>query len=260
MTQRPTTIELPEVTVSESEGVRYLHLGTPWIQGAMRIARPLAIELEYVQRMMAWMLWRPSAELGQGHAVQLGLGAAAITRFTHGALKMRTTAVELNPDVIAACRHAFRLPQTGPSFAMVQADAMHWLQHDRAARDIAVLQVDLYDHEAAAPVLDDAAFYRACFESLAFDGGLMTVNLFGRHASFAESAARIAAVFGLDQCWSLRPTREGNTVLVAARNAVVPERDELLRRADSIEARFGLPARKWLRMVRPLDPSLLRSA
>jgi spermidine synthase len=260
MNQCNTDAELPEVTVSESGGVRYLHLGTPWIQGAMRISQPLAIELEYVQRMMAWMLWRPTAELAQGHAVQLGLGAAAITRFTHGALKMRTTAVELNPQVVAACRHAFRLPQAGPQFAMVQADAMQWLLHDRAAREVAALQVDLYDHEAAAPVLDDEAFYRACFEALAFDGGLMTVNLFGRHASFAESAARIATVFGIEQCWSLRPTREGNTVVVAARNAVVPDREELLRRADSIEARFELPARKWLRMVRPLDPSLLKQA
>jgi spermidine synthase len=260
MNQQYKRAELPEVTVSESGGVRYLHLGTPWIQGAMRISQPLAIELEYVQRMMAWMLWRPSAELAEGHAVQLGLGAAAITRFTHGALKMRTTAVELNPEVIAACRHAFRLPQPGPKFDMVQADAMQWLLHDRAAREIAVLQVDLYDHEAAAPVIDDEAFYRACFESLAFDGGLMTVNLFGRHASFAESAARIAAVFGIEQCWSLRPTREGNTVVVAARNAEVPDREELVRRADSIEALYRLPARKWLRMVRPLDPSLLKLA
>ena len=47
---------LPEVTISESDGVRYLHLGTPWIQGAMRIDEPLAIDLEYVRRMMVWML------------------------------------------------------------------------------------------------------------------------------------------------------------------------------------------------------------
>ena len=42
--------DLPEVTISESAGVRYLHLGTPWVQGAMRIDDPIAIELEYVRR------------------------------------------------------------------------------------------------------------------------------------------------------------------------------------------------------------------
>jgi spermidine synthase len=83
-------------TMSESDGVRYLHLGTPWVQGAMRVRAPQALELEYVQRMMAWMLLRPSAELTRGHAVQLGLGAASITRYCHGVMRMRTTAVELN--------------------------------------------------------------------------------------------------------------------------------------------------------------------
>src|SRR5262247_3099483 len=94
------TAKLPEATISEIDGVRYLHLDTPWVQGAMHIRRPRTVVLEYVQRMLAWMLWRPQEALSEGHAVQLGLGAAAITRFTHRTLHMRTTAVELNPAVI----------------------------------------------------------------------------------------------------------------------------------------------------------------
>ena len=61
MAEREAPAELPEVTMSESAGVRYLHLGTPWIQGAMRIDAPLEIELEYVRRMMVWMLSRRRA-------------------------------------------------------------------------------------------------------------------------------------------------------------------------------------------------------
>lgn len=82
----------------------------------------------------------------------------------------------------------------------------------------------------------------------------MSVNLFGRDSSFDTSIARIAAAFGSDQVWSLRPTREGNTVVVAGRGVLVPERDVLSANAAAIESRFGslgLPARKWLRMVRP---------
>src|SRR5947209_8773640 len=93
--------QLEPATMSEEDGVRYLHLGTPWVQGAMRLRKPQAIELEYVQRMMAWMLWRPRAEVASGHAVQLGLGAGTITRFTRKVMRMRTTAVEINPTVIA---------------------------------------------------------------------------------------------------------------------------------------------------------------
>jgi spermidine synthase len=35
----------PPATITEFEGVRSLHLGTSWVQGAMRLARPDAIEL-----------------------------------------------------------------------------------------------------------------------------------------------------------------------------------------------------------------------
>jgi hypothetical protein len=85
----------------------------------------------------------------------------------------------------------------------------------------------------------------------------MAVNLFGRDASYERSLARIVEAFGADQVWSLRPTREGNTVVVAGRGVIVPDRDELTQRAATIEDRFprhGLPARKWLRMVRPYEP------
>jgi spermidine synthase len=246
--------EHPSVSFSEFEGVRYLHLGdTPWVQGAMNLRTPRTLELEYVQRMMAWMLWRPTPELAQGHAVQLGLGAASITRFCHQVLRFdKVTAVELNPTVIAACRHAFRLPADSPRLQVVCADAQAWVADAQHTASVQVLNVDLYDQEAAAPVLDSLAFYADCRRVLA-PGGLMTVNLFGRHASFAESARKIAAAFGAQQGWRLQPTKEGNTVVVAAAGVHVPERDELIRRAATIEQRSGLPARKWLRMVRPIS-------
>jgi len=244
--------DLPTATISEHDGLRTLHLGdTPWVQGAMLVREPRRIVLEYVQRMMAWMLWRDSAELARGHAVQLGLGAGAITRFCHQVLRLdRITAVELNPAVIAACRHGFRLPADDARLSVVEGDAQAWLSDDTHLQSAQVLNVDLYDHEAAAPVLDSADFYAACRGVLAH-GGVMSVNLFGRAASFERSAAHIAAAFGADQVWSLRPTREGNTVVVAARGVVVPERAVLSARAANIERHYGLPAAKWLRMVRP---------
>jgi len=245
-------------TLSEYDGVRFLHLDSIWVQGAMRIRKPQVLELEYIQRMLAWMLWRDDAELATGQAVQLGLGAGALTRFCSQVLKMRTTAVEINPTVIAACRSWFHVPEDNERLQVVNLDAARWLVRAEP-QQVAVLNVDLYDHEAASPVLDDEDFYAACRTVLA-DGGLMTVNLFGRNASFARSASRVARVFGSDQVWTLAPTKEGNTVVVAARGVQVPDRAELERRAANIEARYlgyGLPARKWLRLVRPLPLSII---
>ena len=247
--------DLAPATISEADGVRYLHLGTPWVQGAMRIRQSLDLELEYIQRMMVWMLLRPQDQLTRGHAVQLGLGAAAITRFCHSSLRMRCTAVELNPSVIDACRLWFHLPSDSARFRMIEMDAARYVADPQHIESAQVLCVDLYDHDAASPVLDSAAFYADCHRLLA-DGGVMTVNLFGRDASFERSARRIAAVFGAEQVRTLRPTREGNTIVLALKSAQMPERDTLSARADNIEHRFKLPAKKWLRMIRPLEPDV----
>jgi spermidine synthase len=245
---------LAGATISEFDGVRYLHLGTDWVQGAMRIRAPRKLELEYIQRMMAWLLWRPTDALAHGRAVQLGLGAAAITRFTHQVLRWPTTVVELNPSVIQACRLWFHLPDDDDRLQVVHADAARWVLQDAHLQSADALCVDLYDHDAAAPVLDDEDFYRACRGVLA-PGGLMTVNLFGRDASFERSAERVAAAFDADQVWQLAPTKEGNTVLVAGREVAVPDRETLSARADAIEDRYGLKARKWLRLVSPWRPA-----
>ena len=245
--------ELAPATISEADGVRYLHLGTPWVQGAMRIRKPLALELEYIQRMMAWMLLRAPAELARGHAVQLGLGAAAITRYTHSVLKMRTTAVELNPTVIDACRIWFKLPADTARLKVLAMNAADFAADPQRRESADVLCVDLYDHAAASPVLDSPDFYRDC-RGLLVDGGVLSVNLFGRDASFERSAHRIARVFGADRIASLRPTKEGNTIVVALKDTPWPGRDALAARADNIETRFQLPARKWLRMIRPRVP------
>ena len=57
--------ELPPVTISEHDGVRYLHLGSIWIQGGMRMRKPDVVELDYVQRMLASLLWLPTDTLAR---------------------------------------------------------------------------------------------------------------------------------------------------------------------------------------------------
>ncbi|MBL8502505.1 MAG: spermidine synthase, partial [Rhodocyclaceae bacterium] len=50
------------IDISEEAGVRYLHFGSDWIQGAIRIARPRALELDKTREMMAALLLRPAPE------------------------------------------------------------------------------------------------------------------------------------------------------------------------------------------------------
>ena len=244
---------LPEVNFSDWGDIRYLHLGTEWIQGSMKMDAPYEIELEYVQRMMVWLLFVDPAGVARRHAMQLGLGAATLTKFTRKQLRMRTTAVELNPQVIAACRGWFKLPADDARLAVVLADAGEEIRNPRWHGTVDALQVDLYDHEAAAPVLDSEGFYADC-RALLTEDGAMTVNLFGRSSSYERSLEKIAAAFGAEAVWAFKPTREGNTVVLAQRTPTRPKRDLLVGRAEAVQTRWGLPAPKWLRVFKPLQP------
>lgn len=241
-----------EVNVSEQDGVRYLHLGTPWIQGAMRLDAPYTIELEYVQRMMAWLLFVPISTVAGRHAMQLGLGAGAITKFCYKRLDMRCTAIEINPRVIQVCRDWFYLPPDDERLQVVQDDAAVQVQQALWQGRVDALAVDIYDDQAAAPVLSGVPFYRAC-RALLTDDGCMTVNLFGRGADFETGLAEICEVFGRRAVWAFRPTREGNTVILAQRRPRRMVRKMLLAQAREVQAAFELPARKWMRILKPVE-------
>jgi spermidine synthase len=244
---------LPEVNFSDDGDIRHLHLESIWIQGSMNLNDPTALVHEYVQRMMAWLLLVDPESVARRQALQLGLGAGSLTKFCHKVLRMKTSAIELNPQVLAACRGWFKLPADGSRLQVILADAAQEIQNPKWWGGVDALQVDLYDQEAAAPVLDSPAFYADCRRLLTEDGS-MTVNLFGRSSSFTRSVEKIAAAFGRDAVFAFKPTREGNTVVLAQRSAHTLKRSVLAERAEIIETRWGLPAEKWIRGFKPVFP------
>ena len=243
---------LPEVNFSDEGPVRHLHLGTEWIQGSMLLDAPTVLVHEYIQRMLAWLLFVDPATVSKRQAMQLGLGAGSLTKFCHKVLRMKTCAIELNPQVLLACRGWFKLPPDNGRMQVVLADASVEIQDPKWWGTVDSLQVDLYDHEAAAPVLDSEAFYADCRRLLTAEG-CMTVNLFGRTSSYQKSVDKMAAAFGRDAIWAFKATREGNTVVLAQRTPSQPKKAELTARAEVIEAQWGLPANQWVRILKPIS-------
>jgi spermidine synthase len=230
----------PQVTLSEEDGVRYLHFGTEWVQGAMRIGRPWRIELEYQQQMMAPLLFLP----GPARVLQLGLGAAALTRFCWKHLpEAEVTVVEIGDEVVATARRWFALPEDDARLTVLTGDARDVVSHPRLRRSFDWLQVDLYDRHARGPVLDDAAFYTACRRVLRTPG-VAAFNLFGR--THAPSLARIEEAFA-GRALVLPQADAGNRIVLAV---VGPPLNviwaQLYDRARWIEQRFSLPARRWV--------------
>lgn len=230
----------PPATFTEHKGVRFMHLGSSWVQGAMRLAKPDAIELEYVQMMMMWTLFCPSPR----HIVQLGLGSAALTKFCYHRLPdARVTAVELNPNVIAMCRALFGLPPNDARLNVLEMDAQDFVMNPANHGSVDVLQVDLYDEHARGPVLDSPAFYQACLDCLTPDG-ILTTNVFGDYANYDKNLHTMELVF--DAVVWLPEVHDANIIVIAFKRAPQIDFSILFERAATIKSKLNLRAKSWV--------------
>jgi spermidine synthase len=230
----------PPATITEYQGVRSLHLGTSWVQGAMRLAKPDNIELEYVQMMMMWMLFceRPR------HIAQLGLGSAALTKFCYQRFPgAHISVAELNPNVIGICHALFGLPPNDARLNVREMDALDLVMDQANHGSFDVLQVDLYDEEARGPVLDSLEFYQACADCLTADG-IMTVNVFGDFTNYDKNLQHMEMVF--DAVVWLPEVHDANIVVLAFKRAPQIDFSVLYERAGAIKKSMNLPAKAWV--------------
>lgn len=230
----------PPATTTEHRGILFLHLGTKWVQGAMRLAKPDNIELDYVQMMMMWMLFEQQPR----HIVQLGLGSAALTKYCyHRFPQARVTAVELNPNVIKICGALFGLPPNDVRLNVIEMNALDFVLDPVNRNSIDILQVDLYDQDARGPVLDTPEFYQACCDCLTQDGIMMT-NVFGDFENYDKNLQAMELVF--DAVVWVPEVHDSNIVVIAFKQSPQLDFSVLHERAGSIKTRMNLPAKSWV--------------
>lgn len=230
-----------DIDISEADGVRYLHFGSDWIQGAMRIARPWSLELEYTREMLAGLLLRPHEDW-PGTCLIVGLGAASQAKFMHRHFpEARVTVLEINPGVIAAARQFFKLPTSAPRMEILITDAAQWMQTAPAAHFDLIL-LDGFGANGRPGPLDSEAFYLACRQALG-PRGLLAVNLLSRSRGFQAAARRIAKAFA-GRSMVFPSCDSGNAIAFAASGDAVDTRLETMRmRAVEIKEHTGLDLR-----------------
>ena len=209
------------------------------------------IAVECGTSMMVWMLLQDTAALPGLHAMQLGLGPGMLTKFCHNKLGMRTTALEIDPAVVKACRDWFLLPPDGEKLEVVTGDAATEVARAQRHGTVDVLQVDLYDGDAREPCLDSIEFWTGCRACLT-QTGYMTVNLYGsRESNYTpwESLERIKQVFPRAGIWLVRSENISNLIVLAGNNALPADTGSLVEHASQLEARYGLPATSWLQQL-----------
>jgi spermidine synthase len=199
------------IDISEEAGVRYLHFGSSWVQGAMRIARPYALELEYTRELMTPLLLHEAD--WPRRVLQIGLGAASVTKFLwRYRPQARITVVEIEPRVTAAARQFFKLPGDDERLTIHHGDGADFLV--AAKHDYDLILVDGFDAEARTGRLDTLPFYLDCRARLAEDG-LLAVNLLSRRKDFRQSVKRLEEAFD-GHAVAFPSCDSGNAIALAA--------------------------------------------
>jgi spermidine synthase len=259
------------IDISEEAGVRYLHFGSTWIQGAMRIARPWNLELEYTQEMMASLLLRegggkaaglrqdrPQGECQTAYSSRvhppayssrvlrdsprkvllIGLGAASLTKFLYRNLPLaHLTVVEIESSVVAAARQFFKLPEDPRRINLVIGDGVEYVLNNDKKFDL--ILVDGFDENARPGALDTLPFYQACRTRLS-ENGILAVNLLGRSRGFEGSILRISTAFE-DRALVFPSCESGNAIaFAAAGNPVEISFDDLKENALRLKESTGL--------------------
>lgn len=222
------------IDIREDAGVRTLHFGSDWVQGAMRIARPWNLELEYTREMMASLLLRDAPR----KVLLIGLGAASLTRFLYRHYpQSHLTVVEIEPSVVAAARQFFKLPEDPRRLHLVMGDGAEYMLNSDKKFDL--ILVDGFDEKARTGALETLPFYQACRTRLSGDG-VLSVNMLTRSRGFKATAARIAEAFD-DRALVFPSCESGNAVaLAAAGDPIEITLEELKKQALALKGATGL--------------------
>lgn len=236
------------VQISEKRGVRFLHLGGPAVQSAMRIRDPWCLELEYTRAMMAFLLFRPAPR----KMALIGLGGGSLAKFIHRHLPdTRLMALEVNPEVVEAARAYFLLPPNDDRLCVQVGDGAAYVYAHPGSQD--VLLVDGYDAQRIVEDLASESFYLAC-QAMLRPGGVAVFNLWGSDKSFPVYFARLSAVFG-DCLLRLPAERKGNIIVFAFRPPLPDVSLAVLtRQARQLSAALGLEMEDFLSRLRNWNP------
>lgn len=233
LTQRLVDNRYDKPFVLDDGEVRMLLFRLDYIQSAMRLAEPHALDLVYTRKMMAFLLFHTNVR----SLLLIGLGGGSLAKFCYRHLpQARITAVESDRHVIAF-REQFMVPPDDERFTVVHADGAAFVADCRQKPD--VMLIDAFDRDGFSPTISTLEFYENARSKLA-DNGILVANLTG------ETADRLAHVALISQAFNdnllVIPVEDGfNHLVFAFRNpSFEPRWKWIATQVQAMRARFGL--------------------
>lgn len=241
---RPAQMELPEVEVSEVDGIRSLHLGSETIQSSMDIAQPERLVLSYSRAMMAWLLFNDDPQ----KILQIGLGGGSFARWiAHYLPDTQSLAVDINPQVIAVARTLFELPPEDDDFQIIEADGAAYVKVLHNSCD--AILVDAFDGYQIIDALTESEFFEDCRRALT-PNGMFVANWWSGDVRYVSFLERLLDVFA-GRVLEVPASSHGNIAVIAFRET--PDEcklDALQRKAPMLEARFRLEFETFVQALR----------
>ncbi len=200
----------------------------------MRINRPNDLELAYTREMMVGLLLSPNWPEMPKRILQVGLGAASLTRYIYANLpEALQTVIELEPVVVGAAQQGFKLPPLGDRLQVEIAEGAAWMASSTEQYDL--ILIDGFDAAGETGDLESLSFYQNCRARLA-EGGLLVCNFLSRSPHFLKSCIALDAAFH-GQSRLLPQTPGGNVIALGARSETVSLEEQALRERSALLTR-----------------------
>jgi len=216
-----------------------LHFNLRYVQSAMSIAEPDALQLMYTQKMTAFLLLRDPR-----HIVIVGLGGGSLTKFCYQRLpRARITTIEINQQIIGF-GELFQVPPPNNRMRILHADAADYFAGTRERVDVVLL--DGCDRHGVVPALCKPGFYRNLRKRLR-PGGVLAVNLIGHAHDADQLQTMIAEEFG-SPVMTLDVSDGGNRIVFVVNEAQAsPDWDAIKLRAAELAQQHDLDFRAYAR-------------
>lgn len=223
------------VEVTETDGVRSMHLGSPTIQSSMKVKDPYALVLAYSWGMLGSLLFKPAIR----NTILVGLGGGSIAKYIWKYCpQIQQTVIELNPQVIQVARSHFYVPDDDERLAIVEGDGIAYIRQHPGSCDW--LMMDAFGSNGLPPDFCTQAFFDECADALPPDG-LFAINLWGSDKKFDIYMQRMEQSF--EQRVLMMPTgKPGNIIVFGFKpELAIPDLATLRKRAQEATQTHHIP-------------------
>lgn len=219
--------------ILDEEGSRSLHFSRSFVQSAMRVDDPYALEFAYTRKMMGFLLFTHEPR----EILMLGLGGGSLAKYCHRHLApARITVVEIDPDIVAF-REEFLVPPDDARLRVLLGDAAEYVARCPERHD--VVMMDAFDRDGFAPSLGSREFYSSVRDTLT-RRGVLVANMVGEKAQRAAHLEMIRSVFA-DNVILVPVEDDGNHVAFAFHDArFEPRWRWIANQARTMRKRYGL--------------------